>query len=231
MNMKEDLRFNIERANDIIRLYEDRKRVFLELNLVLVTIFSVIIGLWFENEIIKDTAQSWLLFWFVIQLIFTVINIIWNLIPNKTQNIKKTICKGYTDHQIDEINVDSNSNFFTNDYKQQLKNLNKFQKNYSAIASVTRWITFDAMILFVTGMGGSLIINYYLDIVVLGIVIVVILLSFPLIFEFVRYIRKKPKSISEKMKEIEQRIKSLEDEKNDLKKKIEGQKKSQNPDT
>ena len=200
MNMKEDLRFNIERANDIIRLYEDRKRVFLEINLVLVTIFSVIIGLWFENEIINDIARSWILFWFAIQLICTVINIIWNLIPNKTKNIKNTICKGYTDRQIDEINVGPNSIFFTNDYKQQLKNLNKFQKNYSDIASITRWITFYVMILFVTGMGGSLIINYYPDIVVLGIVIVVILLSFPLIFEFVSYKRKKPKSISEKMK-------------------------------
>ena len=231
MNIKEDLRFNIERANDIIRLYEDRKRVFLEINLVLVTIFSVIIGLWFENEIINDIARSWILFWFAIQLICTVINIIWNLIPNKTTNIKNTICKGYTDRQIDEINVGPNSIFFTNDYKQQLKNLNKFQKNYSDIASITRWITFYAMILFVTGMGGSLIINYYPDIVVLGIVIVVILLSFPLIFEFLRYIRKKHKSISEKKKKNEQRIKSPKDEKNNLKKRIDSQKKSQNPDT
>ena len=220
--MKEDLRFNIDRANEIIRLYEKRRRVFLEMNLILVTVFSVTFGLWLDLEFLKIASNYWLLTCFIIHLLITFSNIIWNLVPNKTREIKDTICKGYSDYQIDQLN----GNSFENDYKQQLKNTQRFQDNYSNIASITRWITLFALMSFIVGLGGSIVIRENFNLLGLTIVIVIIIVIIPFIITPIRNCRNKPKSINEKIEEIEKKIKFLEDEKKCLNKKLETQNKS-----
>ncbi|GAI80534.1 unnamed protein product, partial [marine sediment metagenome] len=123
----EDLKFNINRANEIVRLYEKQKNYYLKLNITLITISSIIYG------ILLNFFNNWGigLLTFSISIIFalSIINFIYCSIGNKTKGIRPNLCfyRGYSCQKIKDFSKDS----VLVDLKTQIYNLHKYQKNYS----------------------------------------------------------------------------------------------------
>lgn len=146
--IREDLRFNIERANEIVRLYENRQKIFLELNLALMTAYSLVLGVLFQffNLCGKISISIAICVYFG----FTLWNVKFNLKENKTLDTIETICfKGY----------EGDYSNFEDDYKNQIKNLHKYQQNYDKIAKKSRDITRKGLYVLIIGLGLSIIIN------------------------------------------------------------------------
>lgn len=151
-----EIKYNIERANEIVRLYENRRRIFLEINLALVTAFSLVVGFLY-NEF-NILGKSSLTISIVVYFVITLENIHYNLKRNQTNNIEPTICsysRGF--------NIEIYSNFkkfdFKEDYEKQLKNLHKFQENYDKVATKTRSYTFNGIKWLIYLLIVSIIIN------------------------------------------------------------------------
>ena len=155
-NKIEDLKFNIERANEIVRLYENRRRVFLEINLALITAFSIIFGFLFN--VFNILGKIFISISICIYFIITLRNISYNLKENITKGINPAICS-YTRN----FNITKIENFkefpFEKDYETQLKNLHKYQENYDRIAKKTRDITFKGLKILLILLIISIIIN------------------------------------------------------------------------
>ncbi len=156
--MEEDLKFNIERAEGIVRLYENESRHFLELNLALISIYFIIYGLLLP--IFNNWGKVLITISLIAYSISVIANIINHLIKNDTHkkyNITPTLCfKGQCERYIDCIDEKTK---FVLDYKNQLKNLLKYQKNYFKRAEKGRIITLIGLIILIGGISLSIIIN------------------------------------------------------------------------
>ncbi|MFX1568134.1 MAG: hypothetical protein ACFFCV_07180 [Promethearchaeota archaeon] len=157
--LKEDLRFTIERANEIVRLLENRRYKFLEINLALVTAFSFLLVYILDNFNIAGKLS--MLTSISIYFVFTMINIGYNLKENRTLGIRKSLCSyrdwNYKDFMKFMENI--NENLFEDDYKDQIENLYEYQMNYNKIGKNTRLNTFTGLIILFFTFSISLIIN------------------------------------------------------------------------
>lgn len=152
----EDLKFNINRANEIVRLYEKQKNYYLQLNIALITISSIIYAI-----LLNSFNNCGILFLTIAIMIFFAIstyNFIYCSIGNKTENIEPCLCfyRDYTGQKIEEFSKNS----VIKDLKTQIKNLHKFQKNYNRIAVKTRRITLVGIIILMILLSLSLLGNY-----------------------------------------------------------------------
>lgn len=152
----EDLKFNINRANEIVRLYEKQKNYYLKLNIALITISSIIYG------ILLNSFNDWGIFFLTIAiLIFFAIsagNFIYCTIGNKTNGIKPNLCfyNGYSCQKIKDFSKDS----VLGDLKTQICNLHRYQKNYNRIAVKARIITLIGIITLIVLYALSFLGNY-----------------------------------------------------------------------
>ncbi len=152
----EDLKFNVNRANEIVRLYEKQKKDFLKLNLTLITISSIIYG------ILLNFFNNWGILFLTISLLIifaiSTYNFIYCSIGNKTENIEPSLCfyRDYSGQMIEEFSKDS----VIKDLKTQIENLHKFQKNYNRIAVKTRIITLVGIIILMILLSLSFLGNY-----------------------------------------------------------------------
>lgn len=158
---KQDLQFNITRANEIVRLYENRKKYFLHINLALMSAFLLIYRFFWEiyRQIAKDTLTVFLL----IFLFITLANILWILKRNETKNTVDTLSKDDIGKGDNKLLLNTNKNI-SDDYKNQLINLYRFQKNYDKIARKSKDLTLIATVIFISGFIASLIFNYNTEI-------------------------------------------------------------------
>jgi len=158
-NNNEDLRFNIERANEIVRLAENRRYKFLEINLALVTAFSFLFV--YILEAFNDAGKASITFSIVIYFAYTCWNIGYNLKENRTTRIKKVLCSSREWKHQDFIKKikEMKKNQFRRDYKIQLINLHKYQRNYNKIGRKTRIYTFVGLIHFLTNFVISILVN------------------------------------------------------------------------
>ena len=152
----EELKFNIERANEITRLIENRRKSFLKINIALISAFSIVLA------VFSYVYNIWGLISISISMIIyfgiTIKNICINLKRNETENIKPTICS-YTR----KFNISQYKNFkgfdFEGDYDKQIRNLHKYQENYDNIAKKTRSITLNGIMILLISLILSIIIN------------------------------------------------------------------------
>ena len=151
----EILKFNINRANEIVRLYENQRNYYLNLNIALITITSITYGIIYNYLNIGGIISliSSLIFIFA----FSIGNFYFSSKSNKTQDIKSTLCF-YRDNNnslIEGLNKDS----ILGDLKTQIKNLYKYQENYNKIAVSTRRATLRGIMILLISFPASLIIN------------------------------------------------------------------------
>lgn len=156
-NLNEILKFNINRANEIVRLYEKQKYHYLNLNIALITISSVIYRILFD--ILNNTGIILLTFSLSIFFIISTINFIYCSIGNKTGSTKPTLCfyKKYNCEKIKDFSVDS----ILGDLRTQLNNLHKYQENYNNIAVKARIITLIGIVFLLISFTISIVVNYY----------------------------------------------------------------------
>ncbi len=159
INIKEDLRFNISRANEIVRLAEERRYKFLEINLALVTAFSFLLV--YIMDIFNAGGKLSMIISFVIYFGFSSANFIYNLRENRTKGISKSICgvRGWKHHNFRKIMINIDEYSFEDDYKIQLVNLHKYQKNYNKIGITTRLLTLMGLLILLITFVISVIIN------------------------------------------------------------------------
>lgn len=155
-NYLEELKFNIQRANEITRLIENRRKSFLEINLALLPAFSIVLAVFsyvFNIWGLISISVSMSIYFGI-----TIRNICINLRKNETDNIEPAICS-YT-REFDTNNINNIKDFdFEDDYKKQIKNLHKYQENYDNIAKKTRSITLKGIITLLISLIISIIIN------------------------------------------------------------------------
>ncbi len=142
-NNQEILKFNIERATEILRLLENRRKKFLDINLALASAFGVVTGVLFPIFDIcgKISVAIAILVYFLI----TIINIGYNLLNHTTSDIEPSLCffRNYDWSKYNEY-------IFKEDYKTQIMNIHKYQENYDNLAKKTRCITLiGALFLFI----------------------------------------------------------------------------------
>lgn len=138
-----DIKFNIERANEILRLYENRRKTFLEINLALLPAFSIVLGVFFN--VFNVLGKISISFSICVYFIITIINIRYNLKEHKTEGIEPAICS-YT-RNFNFCQYETFDDYpFKIDYETQIKNLHKYQKNYDKIAKKTRCYTYNGLI-------------------------------------------------------------------------------------
>ena len=161
--LKEDLRFNIERANEIVRLSENRRYKFLEINLALVTAFSFLLIYILDNFNIAGKMS--MITSMIIYFGLTSKNIVFNLQENRTKGIVKTLCseRGWKHYEFGKIMIEIENYTFETDYKIQLINLHKYQKNYNKIGRETRIITLTGLMVLLITFFISIIINSFGD--------------------------------------------------------------------
>jgi len=151
----EDLKFNINRANEIVRLYEKQKYHYLNLNIALITIASIIYG------ILLNSFNNWGIITLTIAILaffaISTYNFIYCSIGNKTNGIRPSLCfyKGYSCQNIKDFSKDS----VLRDLKTQIYNLHKYQKNYNKIAVKTRKITLIGIIFLISLYALSILVN------------------------------------------------------------------------
>lgn len=157
----EDLKFNINRANEIARLYENQKNNYLNLNLASITISSIIYG------ILLNVFNNWGILFLTISLlivfVISAINFIYCSIGNTTKGIKPTLCfhKNYSCQKI----KDFDKNSVLGDLKTQIYNLHKYQKNYNKIAVKARRFTLTGIISLIISFFVSFLINFIATII------------------------------------------------------------------
>jgi len=121
-DMKEDLRFNIERANEIVRLAENRKYKFLEINLALVAAFSFLLV--YILDVFNNGGKFSMIISMIIYFIFSSANLVYNLKEKRTQGIETSICssRDWKPNEFEEKmkNIDNYS--FKDDYIKQIEN-------------------------------------------------------------------------------------------------------------
>lgn len=151
----DNLKFNINRANEIVRLYEKQKQYYLNLNVALITITSITYG------IIYNYLNIWGIISFICSLtsifVISISNFYFSSKSNDTENIESTMCF-YRDNNspsIDGLNKD----LILGDLRNQLKNLYKYQENYHNIAVKTRKFTLIGIITLLISFPVSFIIN------------------------------------------------------------------------
>lgn len=151
-----DIKFNIERANEILRFYENRRKTFLEINLALLPAFNIVLGVFFNvfNVLGKISISFSICAYFIL----TIINIRYNLKEHKTEGIEPAICS-YT-RDFDFCQYETLDDYpFKIDYETQIKNLHKYQNNYDKIAKKTRCYTFNGLKWLLYFLIVSIIIN------------------------------------------------------------------------
>jgi len=161
----EDWRFNINRANEIVRLYGNQTGFFVKITLSLIATYNIL-------YVIFSILLSFILlnFWgfilltiaFLAYLTSAVITLILSTQSHNTQEIEPAFChykyifdkKGnLIEDNLNKIRTNLSSNDFREDYRKQLINLLKFQQNYYKIArNAKRWMIIS-VIIFVIGLG------------------------------------------------------------------------------
>ena len=149
----------MKRANEIVRLSENRRYRFLEINLALVTAFSFLLVYIFDN--FNDAGKWSMITSMIIYFILTLANIIYNLRENRTKGIRKSICevRGWKYHRFGRKMMNIKNYNFEEDYKTQIINLHKYQQNYNKIGRNTRTITFTGLIILLITFIISITIN------------------------------------------------------------------------
>lgn len=162
-----DIKFNIERANEIVRLAENRRYRFLEINLALATAFSFLLVYILDN--FNDAGKLSMIICIAIYFLLTLENIIYNLKENRTKGIIKTLCsnRGWKHRRFLKKMNKVNDDTFKIDYKNQLINLHKYQKNYNKIGKDTRIMTLFGLCAFLATFLISIIINSFCETVIL----------------------------------------------------------------
>jgi len=128
------LKFNINRANEIVRLYDQQKIYYLKLNLTLLPAYGVIYG------VFLNFFNIWGILAFTIAIIVFFINSLINFREsskaNTTEVTKASLCffKNYTNEMLKGFSKGS----ILDDSKTQIENLHKYQENYQRIAIKTR---------------------------------------------------------------------------------------------
>jgi len=175
-----DIKFNIERANEIVRLAENRRYRFLEINLALATAFSFLLVYVLDN--LNVAGKLSMIICITIYFLLTLENIIYNLKENRTKGIIKTLCsnRGWKHHRFLKKMNKVDDYPFKIDYRNQLINLHKYQKNYNRIGKDTRIMTLIGLCVFLVTFLISAIINSFGETIQLEIsaIIIIILLNF-----------------------------------------------------
>lgn len=152
----EELKFNIERANEITRLIENRRKSFLKINLALLPAFSIVLAVF--SYVYNIWGLISISISMIIYFVITIRNIGINLKKNETEDIKPAICS-YTRN----FNISQYKDFkgfdFEGDYGKQIRNLHKYQENYDNIAKKTRSITLKGIMILLISLILSIIIN------------------------------------------------------------------------
>ncbi len=138
-----DIKFNIERANEILRLYENRRKIFLEINLALLPAFSIVLGVLFN--VFNVLGKIFISISICVYFIITIINIRYNLKEHKTKDVEPAICSYTRNFNISQYDTLDDYPFKI-DYEKQIKNLHKYQENYDMIAKKTRDYTYMGLI-------------------------------------------------------------------------------------
>ena len=122
----EILKFNINRANEIVRLYEKQKNRYLDLNIALITIISIIYGIFYK--ILNFGGIISLICSLTVIFSFSIANFYSSSKSNETKDISPTLCfyRGYDCEKIKNFRLNQN----LGDLRTQLNNLHKYQKNY-----------------------------------------------------------------------------------------------------
>lgn len=151
----EDLKFNINRANEIVRLYENQKRYYLNLNVALITITSITYGVIYNYlnilGIISLICSLTLIF------AISIGNFYYSSKSNETGDTKPTLCF-YRDNDNPTLER-LNKELILGDLKTQIMNLYKYQENYHNIAVSTRKNTLKVIISLLISFPASSIIN------------------------------------------------------------------------
>ncbi|MHA1986964.1 MAG: hypothetical protein ACW98D_10025 [Promethearchaeota archaeon] len=152
-----ELKFNIERANEITRLIENRRKSFLEINLALLPAFSIVVAVF--SYVFNIWGIISISFSMILYFVITIKNIWINLKESETEDINPAICS-YTRN----FNINQHENFqeynFQEDYDKQIRNLHKYQENYDTIAKQTRSITLIGIIILLISLILSVILNF-----------------------------------------------------------------------
>ena len=203
----EDLKFNIERANEIVRDAQKQVKTFLEINLALVTAFSFLfVYIMDKYTDINVSEFSWGLSIIGYFLIIVVI-IIYKLTYKTTKGIKKSICfyRHWKYHNLKKNLIEIDTYSFKGDYKTQLLNLHKYQRNYDHCAKIIGNLTLIGILFLIISFITNIIINLIFrelnccslkTIIILYIIIGIILIIF-----WLKYLRDK--NYKEKVEYVE----------------------------
>jgi len=169
----EDWKFNINRANEIVRLYGIQTEYFVKLILSFIVSYNVLFLIF--NAVSKfvsfnTTDFGWILGFFISYLGISVGSIIWITYSKPTKDILTSICH-FKDNEyfeesvclsreeVREIGISETD--FREDYKIQLYNLLKFQKNYYNITRKAKVLFTFNVICFVGFLLVSILIIQY----------------------------------------------------------------------
>ncbi len=164
----EDWKFNIERANEIVRLYGTQTRYFMNLTLSLITTYNILYAIF--NFLLSSLGFFVLTISFILYMISAIYNLYLSLKKNSTAKRfkieKYPICfyKSIFNGDEKEISKDLNSEDFKSDYHLQLNTLLKYQKNYYEITYRARKFLMLSVIIFSFGLTISILISFLPDI-------------------------------------------------------------------
>ena len=171
----EEWKFNINRANEIVRLYGNQTAYFVKITLSLIATYNiiyVIFNIMFNFTEFKSVGFFVLTGAFLVYLISAIITL-W--LSTRTHDTRKKF-KKCIGHEIKDsfcyfsYIFDRDGNFkeeipanlkiedFRKDYPKQLNNLLKFQKNYFEIADTARFCMRISIGCFIIGLTASIVI-------------------------------------------------------------------------
>ena len=141
----EDWKFNINRANEIVRLYGYQTAFFVKIILSLIVTYNILFVIFniYFNFISFNIVDFWILMGcFIVYLISAIIALLFSIKKDNTKDkfrIDDTYCHfEYIFNEegkiTEEIPANLTKDNFRADYPKQLNNLLKFQKNYKDIA-------------------------------------------------------------------------------------------------
>lgn len=150
------LKFNIERANEITRLYGDQVKYYLEINLVLMTVYSIILSfLWQPFNSLGKFAILTAIIAYLINTLYTIFKVLTH--PDTKKEKTLNFYKDWNDN----IDFSSfNEKYYFDDLCIQLKNLHRFQENYYTLAFKTSKNTLRGVVILILGIITIFIVDF-----------------------------------------------------------------------